>query len=156
MEYDEQGNPVAAYINSADHAAGKDLRYRYAYWNSTQKKWVEWQIAFAGTNLYVPENHYAGGITIDPQDTNTVYISADVNPTTGRPNPSGHYQIYRGVMSRDMKDCQWIQLTFDTESDNIRPVVPRRHNRKICLIWLRGQYKTYTNYKTSIVGIIEK
>jgi hypothetical protein len=156
LEYDEQGQPVAVYINSTDHAAGKDLRYRYAYWNADQEKWVEWQIAFAGTHLYVPENHYAGGITIDPQDTNTVYISTDVNPTTGRPNPSGRYQIHRGIMSRDTKDFKWTQLTFDTDADNIRPVVPRRHNCTICLIWLQGQYKTYTNYNTSIVGIIEK
>lgn len=156
MEYDEQSNPVAAYITSADHAEGKDLRYRYACWDAAQKKWMEWQIAFAGTHLYVPENHYAGGITIDPQDTDTVYISADVSPDTGKTNPSGHYQIFQGKISRDTQDCRWMQLTFDTDADNFRPVIPRKHGCKICLIWLRGQYKTYTNYKTSIVGIIEK
>jgi hypothetical protein len=156
LEYDEQSNPVAAYINSADHAKGKDLRYRYAFWNAAQNKWIEGQIAFAGTHLYVPENHYAGGITIEPKDTGTVYISADVNPSTGEVNPSGHYQIFQGEISRDMQDCRWMQLTFDTDADNFRPVVPHEHGCKICLIWLRGQYKTYTNYKTSIVGIIEK
>jgi len=156
LEYDEQGNPVAAYINSADHAEGKDLRYRYAYWDATQRKWAERQIAFAGTHLYVPENHYAGGITVDPQDTGIVYISADVNPATGKPNPTGHYQIFQCKISRDMQDCRWTQLTFDTNADNFRPVVPREHSCKICLIWLHGQYKTYTDYKTSIVGIIEK
>lgn len=156
MEYDGQGNPVAAYINSADHAEGEDLRYRYAFWDAVTKRWMERQIAFAGTHLYVPENHYAGGITIDPQDTDTVYISANINPDTGKPNLSGHYQIFQGKISRDMRDCRWMQLTFDIDADNFRPVVPRGHGCKICLIWLRGQYKTYTNYKTSIVGIIEK
>ncbi len=156
MEYDGQGNPVAAYINSADHAEGKDLRYRYAYWDAAVKRWAERQIAFAGTHLYVPENHYAGGITIDPQNTGMVYISADVNPDTGQPNPSGHYQIFQCQVPRDMQDCQWTQLTFDTDVDNFRPVVPRGHGCKICLIWLQGQYKTYTNYRTRIVGIIEK
>ena len=156
LEYDVQGDPVAAYINSADHAEGKDLRYRYARWDSSEKKWIEGQIAFAGTHLYVPENHYAGGIAIDPEDTDTVYISADVNPLTGEPNTSGHYQIFRGKISNDIKECQWTQLTFDEDVDNIRPVVPRKHGCKICLIWLQGQYKTYTDYKTSIVGIIEK
>ena len=156
LEYDTQGHPVAVYINSADHAEGKDLRYRYARWDSTQNEWIERQIDFAGTHLYVPENHYAGGITIDPDNTGTVYISADVNPATGAPNPSGHYQIFQGKVPRGNKDCQWTQLTFDAGVDNFRPVVPRRHGCKICLVWLRGQYKTYTNYKTSIVGIIEK
>lgn len=156
LEYDTQGHPVAAYINSADHEEGKDLRYRYAYWDAAPKKWVEGQIAFAGTHLYVPENHYAGGITIDPQDTGTVYISADVSLTTGAPNTSGHYQIFRGKISRDMENCHWTQLTYDIDVDNFRPVVPREHGCKICLLWLRGQYRTYTNYKTAIVGIIEE
>ncbi|MBN2182946.1 MAG: BNR-4 repeat-containing protein [Sedimentisphaerales bacterium] len=156
LEYDTQGNPVAAYINSADHAEGKDLRYRYAYWDEAGKKWLDRQIAFAGTHLYVPENHYAGGIAIDPADTGTVYISADVDPADGKASPSGHYQIYRGEISRDSQNPRWQQLTFDTDADNFRPIVPRGHGCKICLIWLRGQYKTYTNYKTSIVGIIDK
>ena len=156
MEYDKDGNPVAAYISSADGAAGDDLRYRYARWDSDKKEWLDKQIAFAGTNLYVPENHYAGGIAIDPEKTDTVYISTDVDPATGQKNSSGHYQIYKGSISSDISKCEWVQLTSDTDTDNIRPIVPREHGCKICLIWLQGQYKAYTDYNTSIVGIIEK
>ena len=156
MEYDKNGNLIAAYISSADGARGNDLRYRYARWNPDEKKWIDKQIAFAGTNLYVPENHYAGGIAIDPENTDAVYISTDVIPDTGQKNSTGHYQIFKGTILRDAEEIQWSQLTFDTDIDNIRPVIPRGHGCEICLIWLRGRYKSYTDYKTGIVGIIEE
>ncbi|MBN1973453.1 MAG: BNR-4 repeat-containing protein [Sedimentisphaerales bacterium] len=156
MEYDSNGSPIAVYINSADHAEGNDLRYRYARWNSTDKKWDERQIAYAGTNLYVPENHYAGGITIDPENTNIVYISCDVNPVDGKPNLTGRYQIYRGILQNVNNQWQWTQLTFNTDADNIRPIIPQKHGCKICVIWLQGQYKKYTDFTTHIAGIIEK
>lgn len=156
IEYDKDGNPVAAFINSVDHAEGNDLRYRYARWNPVARQWTQRQIAFAGTHLYVPENHYAGGIAIDPQDADTVYISCDVEPESGKPNVSGRYQIYQGKTVDRGNTWQWRQLTFNTGVDNLRPVVPRHQNRSMCVIWLQGQYKTYTDFKTKIVGIIEK
>ncbi|MBN2590204.1 MAG: BNR-4 repeat-containing protein [Sedimentisphaerales bacterium] len=156
LEYDKNGNPVAAYISSADGARGNDLRYRYARWDSNEKKWIDKQIAFAGTNLYVPENHYAGGITIDPNNTEIVYISTDVIPETGEKNNSGHYQIYQGKLSQEHYMFTWEHLIKSTSTDNIRPIVPRENNCKICLIWLQGQYNSYTDYKMSVVGIIEE
>jgi len=155
LEYDEQGAPVAAYISSADGAEGSDLRYRYARWNSQTKTWDDGQIAFAGTHLYVPENHYAGGIAIDPADPNTVYISADVDPATGRPLPSGHYQIFVGKRVAAPTSWQWTQLTSDSDVDNVRPVVPRNHGFGMCTIWLRGHYRSYTDFETQIVGVIQ-
>jgi len=156
FEYDPEGHPVAVYINAADHAEGNDLRYRYARWDAAAKRWSEQQIAFAGTHLYVPENHYAGGISIDPADVNTVYISGDVDPVTGRALPSGHYQIFRGKTPDRGKTWQWTQLTYDKDQDNLRPIVPRHHGCRICTIWLQGRYTTYTDFHTHIVGIIEK
>lgn len=154
LEYDPQGLPVAAYISSADDAEGADLRYRYARWDPQVKRWDDEQIAFAGTHLYVPENHYAGGIALDPADPNTVYISADVEPATGRPLSNGHYQIFLGRRSTASSSWQWTRLTSDAETDNVRPIVPRNHGFETCVIWLRGQYRTYTDYETQIVGLI--
>ena len=156
IEYDKEGNPVGAFINSVDHAEGNDLRYRYATWNPKTKKWVQQQIAHAGTHLYVPENHYAGGFSIDPDNADTVYISADVNPATGKANASGRYQVFQGKSPDHGNNWNWKQLTFDTAVDNLRPIVPRGHNRKICVIWFQGQYRTYTDFNTKVVGIIEK
>lgn len=156
IEYDADSNPVAAFINSADHEVGSDLRYRLARFDSKTQKWQQRQIAFAGTHLYVPENHYAGGITIDPDNADTVYISTDVDPTTGEPDTTGRYQIFQGKSLDHGRNWNWKQLTFDTAVDNLRPFVPRDHGRSFCVLWFRGQYNTYKDFKTSIVGIIEK
>jgi rhamnogalacturonyl hydrolase YesR len=156
VECDKQGNPIAVFITSADHAEGKDLRYHYARWDDKIKRWQQWQIAFAGSRLYVPENHYSGGISIDPDDTSVVYISSNVEPDTGKPNSTGRYQVYRGVTTDRSKTRNWQQLTFDPHVDNLRPFVPRKHRHKICVIWLRGKYHTYTDYHTEIAGILEK
>ena len=155
IEYDKKGNPVGAFINSVDHAEGNDLRYRIARFDAKTKAWTQQQIAFAGTHLYVPENHYAGGISIDPDNANLVYISADVDPATGQPNATGRYQIFQGKTSDQGKTWTWQQLTFDTEVDNLRPIVPRNHGRKVCVIWFQGQYLTYKDYNTKVVGIID-
>lgn len=156
LEYDERGDPVAAYISSADGAEGEDLRYRYARWDPEGKTWHDGQIAFAGTHLYVPENHYAGGIAIDPADPNTVYISADVEPATGHPLSNGRYQIFQGKRGGTSDNWRWTQLTFDSDADNFRPIVPRNHGYETCLVWMQGQYRTYTDYNTAIVGIVEQ
>lgn len=156
LEYDQAGNPVAAYINSADGDLGKDLRYRYARWDAAAKHWREQQIAYAGEHLYVPENHYAGGISIDPNDANTVYISTAVNPQTGQPGDTGRRQIFRGHTADGGVMWKWEQLTFDAAADNLRPFVPRQTTLPTCVLWFRGQYTTYLNYDTDIVGIIEK
>lgn len=155
IEYDRKNYPVAAYISSADGAEGNDLRYRYARWNPKSKSWTEAQIAYAGSHLYVPENHFAGGITIDPENVNVVYISSNVNPETGNPGDTQHYQIYRGRTKDDGKNWKWEQLTFDTDKDNFRPIVPRNHGCKICIIWY-SYIDSLSGFDSDVLGIIEK
>lgn len=41
------------------------------------------EVAFAGTCLYPRESSYTGLITLDPEDAQSVYISTDVDPSTG-------------------------------------------------------------------------
>jgi len=156
IEYDQDGTPVCVFINSVDHGVGNDLRYRYARWDPASGQWNQQQIAFAGTHLYDNEQHYAGGITIDPANVNTVYISCDVDPETGEKNTTGRYQIYAGQTTNGGVAWSWKQLTFDTDQDNLRPIVPRDHGCKRCLVWFQGEYRTYTDYKTRIVGLIER
>lgn len=154
LEYDNNGQPVAAFINSVDHEIGNDLRYRLAQWDDVSKAWTQQQVAFAGTHLYDREEHYAGGIAIDPQNTDVIYLSADVDPATGEPNSTGRYQMYRGTLT----DNSWSfeQLTHDAQVDNIRPVVPRGHDFDKLAVWVQGRYTTYEDYDTAIVGILEK
>lgn len=154
LEYDQHGQPVAAFINSVDHKVGKDLRYRLARWDESSKSWSQRQIAYAGTHLYAREQHYAGGIAIDPRNTEQVYLSSDVDPATGAPNATGRHQIYLGRY----EGGAWVfqQLTHDAQVDNIRPVVPRGHDFAKIALWVQGRYTTYEDYDTRIVGILER
>lgn len=154
LEYDSDGHPVAAFINSVDHEVGNDLRYRIARWDDSSKEWTQGQIAFAGNHLYDREEHYAGGICIDPQNTDRVYISTNVNPTDGTANATGKNQIFLS----EWQSGEWSfeQLTFDAQADNIRPVVPRGHDFEKAALWLQGRYTTYEDYDTAVVGILEE
>jgi len=140
LEYDRREKPVAAFINCLDNEIGNDLRYRYGRWNNLKEQWEQRQIAFVGTYLCDGENQYADGITIDAEDINCVYISSNVDPSTGKNIGTGRYQIYQGKTENHGKTWAWIQLTFDKDADNLRPFVPRSHKRKICVIWLHGHY----------------
>ena len=152
LEYAADGTPVVAFINSVDGAVGNDLRYRLATLNDG--KWLQSQIAYAGTHIYDREQHYAGGIAIDPENTSHIYISCDVDPVTGIKMQGGKYQIFKGIC--DNGQWQYQQLTFDAQVDNLRPIVPRNHKHKDMVIWCRGRYDTYEDFDTEIVGIIEK
>ncbi len=153
LEYTPEGNPVAVFINAMDSTIGNDLRYRYATWNPQTRKWSQKKIALAGTHLYDREQHYAGGITIDPQNTNRVYISANVHPVTGQ--QLEHYHIYEGVRNVETGLWSWKSVTPYANEDNIRPTVLRNKDHQV-LLWLRGRYTTYTDFDMEIVGLVKK
>lgn len=153
LEYDTEGSPVAVFVSAADSTTGNDLRYHYARWDETENRWNEQEIAYAGTHLYDGENHYAGGITLDPADPNTVYTSSDIHPATG--DPTEHYQIYRGVTSDKGRNWEWTVITPDAKEDNIRPYVPRSEEKYHAVLWLRGRYTSYQDYNTDIIGLLE-
>ena len=88
---------------------------------------------------------------------NVVFISSNVDPETGRQSVSKRYQVYRGITEDDGKSWKWEQLTFDNDKDNFRPIVPRGHDYKICVIW----YNTHedpstTGFDSEILGIFKK
>ncbi len=153
LEYGKDGAIHAASIRSNDHAEGLDLRYMYSDFDPKTKQWTCREIGFAGTRLYRGENHYAGGITVNPEDGNKVYISADVDPVTGKALAAGRYQLFEGTRSGEK--WTWKQLTFDTQVDNLRPVMPRRRGESDVqtLVYFRGHYRTYRDYEVDQVGM---
>lgn len=152
LERDREGHPVAVYVAARDSTVGNDLRYRYARWDAEAGRWREREIAFAGTRLYEGENHYAGGIVIDPSDPSVVYASADVDPVSGQ--RTAHYQLYRGSTPDGGETWSWTTLTPDATEDQIRPFVPRDTGGRQIVLWLRGSYTTYTDFATDLVGLI--
>jgi hypothetical protein len=156
FERGEDGELSGVFISSPDGDEGLDLRYQYASFDPKKKKWFVNEVGKAGPHLYVPENHYAGGICIDPDDLNVVWLSSTLHPATAEPNGTGRYQIYRGVTSDNGFTWSFEQITFDVRRDNLRPTVPRNRpdDMEECVVWYRGEYQTYKDYNCEIVGIV--
>ncbi len=153
LALDKQGRPRLVYTVQKNAAgvpkgkAGQDLRYRFARWDGS--KWRDAEIAFAGSTLYTGEDDYAGGICLHPDDPDTVFISANVNPTSGK--SPGRFEIYRGHTRDQGATWTWTPMTHDSQVDNLRPIVALIGKHQAVLLWLRGQYLKYTNYDLQVV-----
>ncbi|HKZ30760.1 MAG TPA: BNR-4 repeat-containing protein [Vicinamibacteria bacterium] len=163
LELDAQGRPFVAYSVQKDSAGlpqgqgGSDHRYRLARW--TGKAWNDREIASAGTRLYAGEDDYTGGVALVPGDPTRVLVSTDADPTTGAPLVSAadgkrHWEIFRGTTPDDGLTWQWQAVTRDSTADNLRPIVPRSDARDELLLWLRGRYRSYTDYDLEVVGLL--
>ena len=145
LEYDENGLPHAAFVSSPSGDIGSDMRYWTASFDG--RKWTTEEIAFAGSNLYPKEQHYAGGFALFPDNKNQVVISANVYPQNGSSLPNNKYQLFKGVKVGD--SWQWTQLTFDPVFDHLRPVIVRGEKNALC--WFTGDYHTFLDYHTDIM-----
>jgi len=165
IHLDDQGRPYVAYSVQKGGAGlpekehGQDHRYRYARW--TGDRWLDFEVAYAGTRLYVGENDYTGNIALDPGDPTTVYISTNAHPRIGKPLISAadrlrHWEIFRGRTPDGGRSWEWTPLTRDSKADNIRPLVPYPDKERTAVLWLRGTYTTYTNYALEVVGLIQR
>lgn len=163
LELDAQGRPFVAYSVQKDSAGlppgqgGADHRYRLARWTGTQ--WDDREIAFAGSRLYPNEDDYTGGIALVPGDPSRVYISTDADPSTGAPLVSAadgkrHWEIFRGATTGGGPTWRWQAVTRDSTADNLRPIVPRTEGGDALLLWLRGRYRSYTDYDLEVVGLL--
>lgn len=163
---DEDGYPYIAFSVTKDpirlgetkntKEGGFDHRYHYARWDG--QRWHQYEIAYAGSRLYAGENEYTGLIALHPQDPDVVYISADVNPATGKPvKPGGnrHYEIYRGITADQGATWQWTAITENSAEDNFRPMVVAGEGRE-AVLWLRGRYTSYRDYQLKVYGLMRE
>ena len=135
-----------------------DHRYGYARWDG--KTWQVHEMAFAGTRLYAGEDDYTGLAVLDPRSLDTVYISTNADPVTGEPLISGldgerHREIFRGKTPDGGRTWNWVPLTMDSDTDNIRPVVPNGPAGRRIVLWLRGRLYSYTDYDLDVVGMVD-
>ncbi len=159
-------HPVTVYsvqVGSAGLPAGKggdDLRYRYARCDGS--RWNDYPLAFAGTRLYPAEDDYTGLVIVDPSDPSTVYLSTNADPASGSPLTSAadgarHYEIFRGRTLDGGQSWQFIPVTRNSSTDNLRPLMPSgAAGQTRVLLWLRGQYRSYTDYQLQVVARISR
>lgn len=145
-----QGQPHLAYTL---YLANADNRFRLAAWDG--KSWQDREVAHAGRCLYDLEASYTGLIAMDPVDPEVVFISTDVDPTTGE-DRGGTHEIYRARIGPhdDITTITWQPVTTDSPVRNLRPLVLRQGNHRVVL-WNRGDFVTYLNYQLDTVGLIE-
>ncbi|MEZ5401834.1 MAG: BNR-4 repeat-containing protein [Bryobacteraceae bacterium] len=168
LHLDARGNPYTVFSVQTDGAAersergatsvGQDHRYWYARWDGS--RWAAHEIAFAGTRLYPGEDDYTGLGALHPHDPDTVFISTNAEPESGRPLVSKadgkrHREVFRGVTSDGGRTWAWTPVTRDSAFDNIRPLVPIWKPGRTALLWLRGEFRTYTDFSLDVVGLID-
>lgn len=132
-----RGRPVIVYATfptNADHA------YWYAQWTGT--RWVSHFMTDAGGSISPAsiEYEYSGGIQLDHSEPGIVYLSREV---------AGGWDIERWVTDDGGAHFSHRVVVPADGLDNVRPVVPRGGG-PIQVLWLRGEYRTYTTYRTSI------
>lgn len=158
MEVDNTGNPVAIFSARADDptpndglAGFDDHRFFYARHDG-----VDWQVnemAKAGSALYPRESDYTGLVSIDPHNPNVVYMSSEVDPITGNATTTGMYELYKGVTSDFGGTWNWTPITANSTMDNLRPLVPKWNGENTAVVWMRGNYTTFEDWDTEVVGI---
>ncbi|MHC5005547.1 MAG: BNR-4 repeat-containing protein, partial [Planctomycetota bacterium] len=163
LEVDALGRPYAAISVQRDGEGlpqgqgGDDHRYHYARWDG--RAWRCFELARAGRRLYAGEDDYTGLVALDPDDPDTAYVSTDVHPADGRPLVSAadgrrHHEIFRGRTTDGGASWSWTAVTRDSTADNVRPVVPAWSARRTALLWLRGEYRTYTDFDLDVVLLL--
>lgn len=162
VELDGDGHPYALFSVNKDRIrpgeGGRDHRYHYARWDGD--RWHVHEIAHAGTRLYAGEDDYTGLGALDTGDPNVVYISTDADPVSGEPLVSAadgerRYEIFRGTTGDLGGSWDWTPVTEGSTADNIRPIFVSGGG-EAALLWLRGEYRSYVDYDTEVVGLVSR
>jgi hypothetical protein len=148
IELDSTGYP---YVVFKARVNDSDSDHRFFYGRYSPAGWNIHELAKAGGCLYSPENDYTGLVALDPNDPDRLFISTKIDPRTD--SPRTHYEIFEGTTVDGGANWTWQPVTNDSSVDNIRPVVPRGSTGDTQLIWMRGEYTSYTNYNSRIVGL---
>ena len=89
----------------------------------------------------VREAHYSGGIVLDHQNPDHIYLSRDLY---------GKFEIeHRALQS----DGTWTSslITNQSSANNVRPyVIEQAPEGQAILLWMNGVYRHYTEYDMDI------
>lgn len=138
---DKKGHPIIAYTRYPHET---DHRYHYARWDG--KKWLDEELVKAGPYITrlrpgakLLEGHYSGGVVLDHNNTDNVYLSREIN---------GKFEIQE--WKRNGKEWTIKEITKQSQQDNVRPYVVYGSHKPIVL-WMQGTYHHYTDYDTNLM-----
>ena len=128
---DNVGNPVVVYDQFKD--ANNHL-YFYLHWTGTS--WLKKQLVNSGATMGA-EDGFAGGITLNHDNTNIVYMSRQI---------SGMHEIDKWTTRDGGATWDSAAITRGSTKKNTRPIVPRGYKagNKIECIWMYGDYSAFT------------
>ena len=154
---DKDENPVIAYPHIDD--AKTSHVYWYARWNGSEwrRTWVQYAGHAFHQNWNKTERCYSGGMTLDPDNINDMYLS--IPTKDGQYNKDGVYEIWRYTIDDEGNVAGSEQITKDSPKNNVRPfILPGSKNSKLRLSWMQGDYyywmvnKNYPQgYPTSVL-----
>ncbi|MBW3630497.1 MAG: BNR-4 repeat-containing protein [Gemmatimonadetes bacterium] len=166
VAYAADGSPVAAFQVRRGEVAGtgwKNDRIYYYYARWTGSEWEKHFVAQAGRPLYDRERDYSGGMTIDPQNPNVVYISSnalrpfDLASIDAVPlHAAERYSLYRGETRDGGRTFRWTELASSDEHDLLRPHALENPGGRTPLVWFQGTYNTYEDYRARVMGMFPR
>jgi hypothetical protein len=165
VETDGDDRPVIAFSVQKDgrglppRQGGFDHRYHLARFIGG--RWVQHEIAYAGERLYPFEDDYTGLVAIDPLNPDYLVISTNAHPDTGEPLVSDadgkrHYELFEGRSKDEGASFKWRPLTLNSTEDNLRPIIPNWDGPQRIVLWMRGSYRSYTDWDTQIYGVVHR
>lgn len=142
----QDGLPVIVYVR---YPIDSQHVYYYARWDGNT--WNNYRLVDSGTWFpQTPENeeerekNYSGGIVLDHEDPNIVYLSREVN---------GVFEIEKWMTADGGKTWRSTPVTSNSEYDQVRPFAIRNmpQGQGPQLLWLSNKrYIHYTDYDSSI------
>jgi len=144
---DENGYPVIAYVRFKDIY---NHIYCYAKWDGSS--WISIEMVNSGkwfpqtpTGTVEVEPNYSGGLILDHENTNIVYLSRQIN---------GKFEIEKWTLNASNSfDIETI--TSNSQYDNVRPfaVMNATANNPLQVVWMENiKYISALNYLCKIKG----
>jgi hypothetical protein len=125
IRLDESNNPYIVFAHKVD----PNHEFRYAKYDSG---WVTYQVCRSGQLYDVGTAHfYSGGIVIDPNDVNTVYLAKQ----------QAFLEIQKWTTADGGANWQVAELiTNFSVSNNFRLQCVENYNASMRLVWCKGPY----------------
>jgi hypothetical protein len=139
---DRKRRPVVAY---SQYPSVNDHIYHYARWDG--KKWIDYELLNSGGYITSPEKsgkvleeHYSGGVVLDHEQPENVYLSREVNQVF----EIEHWKLKGNAWKKD-------KITENSKQDNLRPYVLAHYpGNKPPVFWMTGVYEHYIRFKTDL------